>query len=156
MNWSAADFLVAGLMLALMAGAIYALFPLKRSRAYRAGLFLAVVTSILLFWVSGAVGLVGSAELEVNLAYPALLLAGFIAACIFRFRSSWLSRIAATLALAIIFLAGAALLLGWGTDGNAWPWDIILGSGIFAFLFMTVSWLFGLDADIRTLRTQRR
>ena len=151
MNWTLGDFVFAGAMLGALVFGAFALFRLKRSRAYRIGLFVFILASVLLLWITGAVGIVGNSDNDANMLYPGFLAASILASLIFRFRSLWLSRILATLSLGLVFIAGAALILGWGTTGAAWPWDVIFGSGVFAFLFMAAAWLFGLDADIRTL-----
>lgn len=153
MNWTLFDFVLAGFLLAALALAVFLLLRLKRSRAYRGGLFLFIVTSVLLILVSGAVGIIGGSENDANMLYVAALGAAWLGAAVMRFRSNWLSRFLSVLALAYVFIAAAAVILGWGQAGAAWPWDVMVGSGAFAILWQVSAWLFGLDADIRTLKS---
>lgn len=155
MNWTVLDFVIAGLLLAAVGLALVLLFRLKRSRAYRAGLFLFIVTSVLLVIVNGAVGIIGGSENDANMLYVAALGAAWLGALTMRFRSSWLARFLSVLALAYIFIAAAAVILGWGEAGVAWPWDVLVGSAVFAMIWQVSAWLFGLDADIRTLKSAR-
>lgn len=156
MNWTLFDFLFAGVLLGAVAFAFACLFRLKRSRAYRAGLFLFILTSVAVVWVSGAVGIVGAPGNIANKLFLGALAAVCVGALLFRFRSNWLSRLLSGLALAFMFIAGASLLLGWGQAGGAWPWDVVIAASVFAVLWQISAWLFGLDADIRTLRSSQR
>ena len=151
MSWTIGDFALAAVMLGALALAFVVLFRLRRSRAYRGGIFVFILASVLLVWVTGAIGLIGGSGNDANMLYLGFLAAAWLASLVFRFQSEWLSRILRALALGVFFIAGAALILGWGATGPAWPWDVILGSGVFAFLFIVAAWLFGLDADIRTI-----
>jgi len=155
MNWTVLDFVIAGLLMAALGLAFVLLFRLKRSRAYRAGLFLFIVTSVLLIIVIGAVGIIGGSENDANMLYVAALGAAWLGALMMRFRSSWLARFLSVLALAYIFVAASAVILRWGQAGAAWPWDILIASAVYAILWQVSAWLFGLDADIRTLKGNR-
>jgi hypothetical protein len=153
MNWTLFDFVLAGFLLTALALAVFLLLRLKRSRAYRGGLFLFIVTSVLLILVNGAVGIIGGSENDANMLYVAALGAAWLGGAVMRFRSNWLSRFLSVLALAYVFIAAAAVLLGWGQASAAWPWDVLVGSAVFAILWQVSAWLFGLDADIRTLKS---
>ena len=150
MNWTLFDFVLAGFLLAALALAVFLLLRLKRSRAYRAGLFLFIVTSVLLILVNGAVGIIGGSENDANMLYVAALGAAWLGGAVMRFRSNWLSRFLSVLALSYVFIAAASVTLGWGQAGAAWPWDVLVG---LAILWQVSAWLFGLDADIRTLKS---
>ncbi|QYJ00815.1 hypothetical protein KUV46_00090 [Thalassovita mediterranea] len=153
MNWTLFDFVLAGFLLAALALAVFLLLRLKRSRAYRGGLFLLIATSVLLVLVNGAVGIIGGSENDANMLYVAALGAAWLGGAVMRFRSNWLSRFLSVLALSYVFIAAAAVILGWGQAGAAWPWDVLVGSAVFAILWQVSAWLFGLDADIRTLKS---
>ena len=153
MNWTLFDFVLAGFLLAALALAVFLLLRLKRSRAYRAGLFLFIVTSVLLILVNGAVGIIGGSENDANMLYVAALGAAWLGGAVMRFRSNWLSRFLSVLALSYVFIAAASVTLGWGQAGAAWPWDVLVGSAVLAILWQVSAWLFGLDADIRTLKS---
>lgn len=155
MDWTLFDFVFAGVLLGALGVAVFMLFRLKRSRAYRAGLFLFIVTSVLLVIVTGAVGLVGASTNDANMLYLAALGAACVGAVIMRFRSNWLSRLLSVLALAFVFVTAAALFLGWGQNSASWPWDVLAAGAVFAILWQVSAWLFGLDADIRTLESSK-
>ena len=153
MTWTLFDFVLAGFLLAALALAVFLLLRLKRSRAYRGGLFLFIVTSVMLILVKGAVGIIGGSENDVNMLYVAALGAAWLGGAVMQFRSNWLSRFLSVLALAYVFIAASAVILDWGEAGAAWPWDVMAGSAVFAILWQVSAWLFGLDADIRTLKS---
>ncbi|WP_018146827.1 hypothetical protein [Henriciella marina] len=152
MNWTLSDFVIAGVMLGAVAIAFVCLFRLRRSRAYRGGLFVFSLTSVAVLGVTGAVGIVGAPENDANMLYIAGLAAAWLGGLVMRFRSNWLSRFLSVLAISYVFIATAAVLLGWGQSAASWPWDVLVGSAIFAGLWQVSAWLFGLDADIRTLK----
>ncbi|RIJ26334.1 hypothetical protein D1224_00195 [Henriciella barbarensis] len=152
MNWTLFDFVFAGILLATLGLAVVLLLRLKRSRAYRAGLFLFIVTSVFLIIANGAVGVIGGSHNDANMLYFTALGAAWLGGLLMRFRSSWLSRFLSVLALAHVFIAASAVILRWGQAGAAWPWDILIASAVFAVLWQVSAWLFGLDAEIRRLK----
>ncbi|MFY0639056.1 hypothetical protein [Maricaulis maris] len=138
MNWDLLDFLIAAAMLAVLVGGGVALF---RGRAHRACKLAGVgllVANLLLFWINGAVGIIGASGNDANLAYflvPAIGLAGAILQAV-RGRGFATACLASVVVLTV--LASVALVMGWGRDGPAWPWDIVVITVFFVGVFVIV------------------
>ena len=91
--WSAADFLVGGV---LLFGAGFG-FELAAggagTNANRAAIGLAVFTALLLVWVNLAVGLIGSEDDPANLFYLAVLVVGLVGGALARLRPAGMFRV---------------------------------------------------------------
>lgn len=142
MNWNLADFAVAaGLLAALIGGSVLA-FRRSSNGAYRAAAGVALFACFLLAWINGAVGIVGSESNDANLMFAAVIACVVIGAAVTRLRAGGMSRVL-FLAAAIQLAAGLiALAGGLGTEGNAWPNDLIVLTAFFAALWLVSSWLF--------------
>jgi hypothetical protein len=71
--WTAVDFLVFALMMACDGLVIDVTARMAGNRMYRAAVVVAVATSFLLFWITGAVGIIGSENLPAIRLYGAVL-----------------------------------------------------------------------------------
>ncbi len=91
-RWTGADFFVAGAMLAALIGAAELAVRISDDWLYRAGAAVAVVAAVLMVWVQGAVGLVGSERDLEGLWFFAPLAIGAGGALLSRFRAGGLSR----------------------------------------------------------------
>lgn len=88
-QWTTSDFVFAGVIL-IGAGVITELAVRTSSDwSYRIGAGLAVLASVLLFWVNGAVGIIGSENEPANLLYLAVIAAAFLGAVAARNRAAW-------------------------------------------------------------------
>lgn len=113
--WSPADFIIAW---AILATAITA-YKLVASQApnfpYRVGFGLAVATGVILIWINGAVGLIGSEDNPANLMYGGVLLIGLAGAVLARLRARGMAW--ALLATAATqFLVPIVALIIWRPD----------------------------------------
>jgi len=90
-QWTAFDFLVAGVMLAALVGAFELAVRLSNDWMYRGGAALAAVGGFLMLWAQGAVGLVGSENDLFNLLFLSPLLIGVVGASLSGFRARGLS-----------------------------------------------------------------
>ena len=102
-DWSAGDFVVAGVMLAAACGLYELATRHSGGTAYRAGAALAVLTGLLTAWVNLAVGMFGSEGDPLNLMFGGVLLVAAAGASLARLR-------ARAMALAMAAAAGAQLL----------------------------------------------
>jgi len=110
--WNLADFAVAGALL-FGAGLTYELVARKAGNiAYRAAVGVAVATALILIWVNGAVGIIGSENNDANLMYFGVLAVGFIGAIIARSRPHGMSRALFASALAQTLVTVIALVAG--------------------------------------------
>jgi hypothetical protein len=111
-NWTVSDFIIAGGLL-LGAGVTYELAARIGGFAYQAGAVVALGTGVLIFWTTGAVGIIGSENNPGNLLYLGVLLltiAGTIVAGGKAARMVWVMILAAlaTIAAPVIAYAGIA------------------------------------------------
>jgi hypothetical protein len=83
-----------------------------RTRAYRIAFGVGLAGAFLLFWVNGAVGIIGHEDNPANLMYGAVFAAGLIGSLISRFKPRGMARtlIAATL-IQVLALRDCALYL---------------------------------------------
>jgi hypothetical protein len=140
-QWTVGDFVFVAVMLTL-AAAVYELAARTGSIAYRAGAGVAIAGALLLIWVTGAVGIIGSEDDDANLMYGGVLLASLIGAAIARFRPEGLARAMVATALATA-LAGVIALAGrMGDYDPEWPRDVVGLTGFFVALWLASAWLF--------------
>jgi hypothetical protein len=76
-NWTTFDFVFWAGMLLVACAAHELVSRMSPSRAYRAGVGVAVVTGFLVVWVNGAVGMIGSEDNAWNLLFLVALVAGW-------------------------------------------------------------------------------
>ena len=133
-----------GIVVALVFIIIFMVLKAKNpgNRAYKYAVALALVGSFLLFWVNGAVGIIGAADNDSNLIFFGVLAVGGIGAIIARFRPREMARALICTAIAHLLAGSIALISGWGSSGALWPWDILLSTIFFAAVFVGSARLF--------------
>ncbi len=143
-NWKAADFVIMGAAL-LGIALLYELIA-RRSpqRLYRVAFGVGVSGAFLLFWVNGAVGLIGSEDQPANLLYGAVFIVGVVGSLISRFKSPGMARTLFAAALVQMLVPVAALII-WPPPATSWspgvPGVFVL-SAYFALLFLVAALLF--------------
>lgn len=91
-DWSAADFIVFGAMLATACG-LYELATRTSGDAwYRAGAGIAVATGLLTVWVNGAVGMIGDEGDRANLVFAGVLGIAVVGALLAKLRAAGMVR----------------------------------------------------------------
>ena len=135
------------LPLVALAAAFLVVFMVLKARkpdntAYKSAIGLALVAAFLLFWVNGAVGIIGAARNDANLMYGGVLAVGIIGAIIARFQPHGMARALFATALAQALVAVIALIAGLGSTAPIWPWDILILTGFFAALWVGSALLF--------------
>jgi hypothetical protein len=141
-QWTTSDFIFAGVIL-IGAGAIAELaVRASGDWSYRIGAGLAVLASVLLVWINGAVGIIGSEDNPANLLYIGVILAAFVGGVASRFHAGGLS-------LAMVSAAGLQMVIGilavlrnWGAGSENWPRPVIVLSGIFCLIWLASAALF--------------
>jgi hypothetical protein len=113
--WSATDFVVAWVFIAGAVAAYKFVASRARSHAYRIATGVAVMTGLILLWVNGAVGLIGSEDNPANLMYGGVLVIGLIGAAIARLRPVGMALAMAVTAVAQ-FLVPVVALIVWRPD----------------------------------------
>jgi hypothetical protein len=131
----------------VLAAAFIVVFMFLKARkpdnaAYKSAVGLALLAAFLLFWVNGAVGIIGDEHNDANLMYGGVLAVGLIGAIIARFEPRGMARAMFATALAQALVAVIALGAGWGSRGPIWPRDVLGATGIFVMLWLGSAWLF--------------
>lgn len=140
--WTPTDFVLAGVFLGGAGALVELVMRSSRNLAYRGGACLAVLTGLLLVWVTGAVGIIGSEDHPANLFYGAVLAVAAVGSVLARFRPGGMAMtlgMAAAVQLAIGIIAAAS---GWGSSLPNW-WQAIVGAtGVFTLMWTTAALLF--------------
>ena len=143
-NWELSDFVIMGGVLTAI-GLLYELIARRSGKTiYRAAFGLGVLGAFLLFWVNGAVGIIGSEDQPANLLYVAVILVGLVGALISRFKAKGM---AATLfaAAGVQMLVPVAAYFIWPPPVTSWSPGVpgvFLLSAFFALLFLISALLF--------------
>ena len=108
---------------------------------YRSAVGVALATALILLWVNGAVGVIGSENNDANLMYFGVLAVGVIGAVIARFqpRGMAFALFATALAQALVTLAAIVGRLGYPASG---PLELLLLNGFFISLWVVSACLF--------------
>ncbi len=139
--WTVGDYVFAAVLL-LGVGLPFDLVMRKAdSAAYRAASGLGLAAGLLLVWVNGAVGILGSEDNDANLLYFGVLAIGFVGALLARFRPRGMAYAMAATALAQTAVAVGALVAGWGGPESG-PFEVVAGNGFFVALWAGSAALF--------------
>lgn len=114
---------------------------MKICNPYRSAVGVALATALVLLWVNGAVGVIGSENNDANLMYFGVLGVGIVGAVIARFqpRGMSLALFATALAQALVTLVAIIGKLGFPVSG---PPDLLLLNGLFIALWVVSAFLF--------------
>ena len=130
-------------------GIVVELTSRKTGRAaYRAALGLAIGSALLLSWVNGAVGIIGSEDNEANLLYGGVIVVGAIGAVIARFKPEGMARALFATAFAQTLVAVIALVGRLGSPYSG-PLEIVTVNGFVVALFVGSAVLFSKAAGDR-------
>ena len=142
MNWDALDFVIFfGLLLAV--GVSYVLAARKsQNRKYRFAAGIALLAAFLLFWINGAVGIIGNANNDANMMYLGVLGTALGGAVIARFNARGMARALIATAIAQALVAVIAVAGDLGSADPLWPRDVLALTAFFALLWLASAWLF--------------
>ncbi len=145
-NWTVGDFAIAGVLL-IGTGLVFE-FVVGRSGdiTYRAGWGVALLAAVLLVWVNGAVGIIGSEGNSANLMYGGVLAVGVIGVLLARFESRRMAWALFATAAAVALVAVIALVAGLGAPASG-PVEIIVINAFFVILFVCAALLFRIAGD---------
>lgn len=141
--WDAADFIVSWF---LIAGAVLAYQLVARhavTRAYRFAVGLGLVTGLMLVWINGAVGLIGSEDNPANLLYAGVLAVGAMGAMLARLKPWGMARALGATALAQ-FLVPVVAVIFWREDFSPGEMPVFALNFCFVLLFSGSAFLFWL------------
>jgi hypothetical protein len=141
-DWSLSDFVFAWV---LLFGAIMVFSLLARkmnSLAFRAGMALAVGTSLFLVWANLAVGLIGNEENPANLMYLGVLSVALVGSIIAGFQPRGMSWAMFATAISQSLVAIIALIAGLHLIPGSSITEIIMVNWFFAVLWVVAGALF--------------
>lgn len=135
-HWTPFDFLAAGVMLALLGGVTELAFRIGRGAPGRAGVLLLGMACFLTVWTNGAVGMIGSENEPVNLAFVAMAAIALLLGLATRFRPSAMRVLLGVIAAGqfAVGLAATRLMPGHGVE-----WGVL---AVFACLWAGTALLF--------------
>jgi len=140
--WSAADFIVAGAMFAIVGGTFELAVRASGNLAYRGAVAVALATAFLLVWINLAVGIIGDESNPLNLMFLGVIAAALVGSVAARFEAGGMAR-AMTVAAGIQGLIGAGVFLkGTGASEPPGPVGILLLIEFFAASWLLSAWLF--------------
>ena len=143
-NWDVSDFIIVGAILVGIA-IVYEVIIRKSAQVkYRVAVGIGLLGALLLFWVNGAVGIIGHEGQDANMLFGVLLVVGLVGALISRFRPRGMSITLYLVALLQILVTVAALII-WPPSQISWSPSVIgvfLLSSFFALLFVISGKLF--------------
>ena len=147
------------LLLGLFGLALFGLFRFLISRVpanryYKYGMAIGMVTGFLLFWVNGAVGIIGSENNDANMMYLMVLLLAFLASIAVGFKAAHMMWVMRVSAVAFVVIAVLALVFDMGVSGPVWPWDVVWITVFFMTLLLFAGWLFQQAAALETRKEE--
>ncbi len=114
--------------------------------AYRTAFLLAVVSILLLGWVTAAVGIIGSDYNDLNLMYGGVIVVAVIGVILARFKSRGMSRALYATALAHVTVTGIAFAPGLNAPFS-WAFELVTINGFFIALFIGSAVLFSRSVE---------
>ncbi|WP_051651383.1 hypothetical protein [Brevundimonas bacteroides] len=141
-QWTAFDFLLAGAILIGAGLVCEVVVRASRDWGYRLGVLVTLATSILLFWINGAVGVIGSENNPQNLWFGLVLATVLFGSILVRFRAGGMSLVL-TAAAAVQFGIGTwAWVADWGEGTEKWPVVILVTTAAFTAAWLVAAALF--------------
>lgn len=148
-TWDLFDFLVMGTVL-IGVGLAYELIAKRvasgmklEKTVYRVAFGIGLAGAFLLFWVNGAVGIIGNEGQSANLMYGAVFVVGLIGSLLARFKPRGMARTLFAAALVQISIPVIALIvwpgISWGGAGIA---GVFAFNAFFVALFVVSAMLF--------------
>ena len=133
-NWTGSDFLVMGVLLAIVCGGYEFATRMSDSTAYRAGAAVAIGTGFLTIWVNLAVGMLGDEGNPDNLLFGLVLLVAMGGALIAGFKPRGMARAMHAAAAAQAAMAAYALVGGYS--------EVVVHVGCFVLPWLLSAGLF--------------
>lgn len=140
--WTAFDFIAAGVLLSAALAIVEIALRVTHDTAYRAAVGIAVLAALLLTWVTGAVGIIGTEEDAANLLFAAVLAIVVVGSIAARLRPRAMMRVLVATAIAQAVIGVVAIAGRLGDDDPAWPADVIGLTALFTGLWLIAAVLF--------------
>ena len=143
-NWDFTDFAIMGAILFGLGFAYELIASRSTNTMYRTAFGVGLLGAFLLFWVNGAVGIIGDEGQAANLLYGAVFVVGLIGALVARFKARGMANTLFVAAAVQMIVPGVAYLI-WGPPETSWSpsvFGVFLLSGFFALIFVLSAVLF--------------
>lgn len=140
--WTVSDFLFMGLMLGCAGLVLELAVRASGNIAYRAGVGVAVAASFLLIWVNGAVGFLGNEDNPTNLIFFGVIAIAILGSVFAGFKPAGMAFTMFTAAAAQILIGAVALPAGWASPGGDGLYEVVMGTSVFASLWLISAALF--------------
>jgi hypothetical protein len=137
-NWTAGDFVFAGVLLFGALGVYEIAVRTTRNAVYRTGVGMAIMGTLLLIWINAAVGITDSVADVVYLGVPVV---GLVGGVLGRFRPEGMAKALFATAVAQVLITVIALVGGMVPAYNTTV-EILGINGIFVGLWVGSAWLF--------------
>ena len=140
--WSPADFVVAGVIFAIVGGTFELAVRASGNASYRAGAAIALAAAFLLVWINLAVGIIGNENNPLNLLFFGVIAAALVGSIIARFRAAGMAR-AMIIVAAIEGLIGiTTFILGPGAAEPPGALGLLGLIEFFALMWLLSAWCF--------------
>lgn len=117
------------------------MFMLNSTNSYRLALAIAILTSLLLIWMSLGVGIIGADGDPSNRMYFWVIAAGVISAAVGRLKARAMARAMFAMAFVMAAIGVYAIAIGLGMPYSP-PLEILGLTGFFVVAFGIAGWLF--------------
>lgn len=144
--WSGSDFIIAWVVVAAAVGMYKFVAGMAPNGTYRAAAALAVFAGLVLLWINGAVGLIGSEDNPANLMYGGVLAIGLVGTALSRLEPLGMARAMGATAMAQFLVPIVALLI-WRPDFSPGVVKVFLLNFGFVVMFGVSALLFRQAAD---------
>ena len=139
--WSAADFVFAGVLMLGVGVAFEIAVRQSGDPDYRWAVGMSLAAGLLMIWVNGAVGIIGSEDNDANLMYYGVLAVGLVGAIVARFRPRGMALALFATAFAQVAVAVVAWVAELGPPESG-SLEIVGLNGFFVALFVGSGLLF--------------
>lgn len=143
MAWSAFDFILLGVLIAVAGLALEWAVSASINIPYRLGVGLAAAAIFLLIIVNGAVGFLGSEDNLANLMFFAVIAIAIAGSLLGRFRPAAMARTMLVTAAAQVAVGVIGLSAGWASPGKEGLYEVVMGTSLFSALWLLSAGLFG-------------
>jgi hypothetical protein len=141
-DWTVFDFLFMGVLLGGVGIALELAVRKTRNAVYRTAAGVALAATILLIWINGAVGIIGSEQEDANLLYGGVLAVALIGAIMARFRPAGMAPAMSSTALAQALVPVIASTFWPESKALVWSPEVPALTGFFAAMWLISAWLF--------------
>jgi hypothetical protein len=139
--WTLSDFVFAGVMFAIVGGALELAVRASDKVAYRLGAAVALGTAFLLVWINLAVGIIGNEDNPLNLMFFGVIAAALVGSIVARFTADGMAR-AMAVAGAIQCAIGIGVFLNNASAEPPGRIGLLALIEFFALTWFLSAWLF--------------